>query len=142
MLALSALLGGALLAAVALLYAWSLRVGRDDADARALGFATIVFGNLFLILASRSGERSIVEALARRNVAFWSVTAAALAAMAITLYVPAAARIFRFAPLSAQDLAVALAVGACSVLWIEIPKHLARRGREIDRSQPGHTLPP
>ena len=100
-------------------------------------------GSVLLMLAWKLPDARLVGveaqdislALARRNVAFWSVTAGALAAMAITLYVPAAARVFRFAPLSAEDLALALVVGACSVLWIEIPKRLARRGRRIDRSQ-------
>jgi len=133
MLGLSLLLGVSLLAAVAMLYAWALASGQSDAKVRALGFAAIVFGNLLLILANRSGDHSIFEILARRNAAFWWVVSGALAALAIALYLPQAAQIFRFAPLSASDLLLTLGVAACGVLWIEIPKWFNRRSaRDIE----------
>ena len=131
MLTLSLLLGCTLLAAVALLYAWGLSNGRSDDEVRALGFAAIVFGNLLLILANRSGDHSIVEVLASRNVAFWWVVSGALAALAIALYLPQAAQIFRFAPPAASDLLLALGAAACGVLWYEIPKWLNRRSAKV-----------
>jgi len=93
---------------------------------RALGFATIVFGNLALILAHRSRERTIVATLSRPNPALWWVVGAALAALAAAIYVPPLAAIFRFAPLGALEMSVALVAGLLGVLWLEAAK-LARR---------------
>lgn len=129
MLMLSLLLGAALLAAVVLLCAWAIQAGRSDDETRALGFAAIVFGNLLLILANRSGDRSALETIRRRNTAFWWVLGGTLTALSVALYFPPAASVFRFASLAPQDLLLALAAAVCGVLWIEIPKWHSRRMR-------------
>ena len=116
MLATSLALGAGVLAGVAGIYAWTLHAGRTPEESRALAFAAIVFGNLAMILAWRSQGRPIVRALGRRNPAFWGVVAAALAALAAVLYVPAAAAIFRFAAPAAGDLALAALAGVAGVL--------------------------
>jgi Ca2+-transporting ATPase len=100
--------------------------GRGDAEARALGFASIVFGNLAMILANRSRDRTIIETLSRPNPALWWVVGGTLTALAGAIYVPVAAEIFRFAPLGALELSVALGAGVLGVLWLEVVK-LARR---------------
>jgi Ca2+-transporting ATPase len=85
-----------------------------------------VFGNLALIFVSRSRELNILGTLARPNPAMWWVVAGALAALAGAIYVPVAAEIFRFAPLGAFELSVALGAGLGGILWLEAVK-LARR---------------
>jgi len=119
MLALSLALGATVLVAVVLLYAWALSAGRGDGEVRALGFAAIVFGNLALIFANRSRSRPIPETLARPNPMLWWMTAGTIAALALTLYLPSAAAVFRFAPLGAGELGLALAAGIAGILWIE-----------------------
>ncbi len=119
-------LGAGMLAALIAACAWAVASGRADAEVRALGFATIVLGNVALILAYRSRSRTIVETLRRPNAALWWVVAGALGALAAALYVPPAARLFRFAPLGAAELGVALAAGLAGVLVHEALK-LARR---------------
>jgi Ca2+-transporting ATPase len=119
-------LGASMLAALLLACAWAIADGRADAEVRALGFATIVFGNLALILASRSRERTIWATLSRPNPALWWVVGGALVALAAAIYVPAAAQIFRFAPLGILEMSVALGAGLIGVLWLEAAK-LARR---------------
>ncbi|MEW6689824.1 MAG: cation-translocating P-type ATPase C-terminal domain-containing protein, partial [Pseudomonadota bacterium] len=116
MLAASLLAGVALLATVALAYGWAVGAGRSEPEARALGFAAIVFGNLALILASRSRERTILASLRRPNPAFWWIVAGTLAALAGAIYVPPAAQVFRFAPLGVPELLVALGAGVPGVL--------------------------
>ena len=128
-LAASLLLGASVLAAVGLASGWAVLSGRGENEARAIGFAAIVFGNLVLILATRSRERTILDTLARPNPALWWVVAGTLAALAFALYLPAAAAVFRFAPLGARELAVALGAGAVGVLWLEAVKLVRRRGR-------------
>jgi len=114
---------------VGLASGWAVLSGRGENEARAIGFAAIVFGNLVLILATRSRERTILDTLARPNPALWWVVAGTLAALAFALYLPAAAAVFRFAPLGARELAVALGAGSVGVLWLEAVKLVRRRGR-------------
>jgi Ca2+-transporting ATPase len=127
MLAISLGLGLSMLVAVGLAYAWAAASGRADGQVRALGFATVVFGNLALILATRSRERTLLAALARPNPALWWIVGGTLAALAGALYVPAAASLFRFAPLGALELAVALGAALLGVLWFEALKVARRR---------------
>jgi len=119
MLALSLALGATVLLAVVLLYGWALSAGRSDGEVRALAFAAIVFGNLALIFANRSRFRTILETLARPNPMLWWMTAGAVAALCLAIYLPPLAAVFRFAPLSAGDLGLALAAGIAGILWIE-----------------------
>ncbi len=128
MLAGSLALGAGVLAATCVAYGWAAASGRAEAEVRSFGFAAIVFGNLALILASRAREGSIVATLARPNRALWWVIAGTLAALAASLYLPAAAEIFRFAPLGAAEIAAAFAAGTAAVLVAEAIK-LARGPR-------------
>ena len=94
---------------------------------RALGFAAVVFGNLALILATRSRERTILATFARPNPALWWIVGGTLAALAGALYVPVAADLFRFAPLGAWELGAAFGAGFLGVAWLEAFKLVRRR---------------
>jgi P-type Ca2+ transporter type 2C len=126
MLAGSLALGGAMLAVTCLAYWGMVHAGRGEAEIRSFGFVAIVFGNLALILATRSRERSIVATLGRHNPALWWVVAGTLAALAASLYVPAAADVFRFGALAPLDLAAAFAAGTAAVLVFEALKLFRR----------------
>ena len=126
-LAASLLLGASVLAAVGLASGWAVHSGRGEAETRAIGFAAIVFGNLALILANRSHERTIKDTLARPNPALWWVIGGTLAALGFALYAPPAAAVFRFAPLGAAELAVAAAAGVAGVLWYDLYKLMRPR---------------
>ena len=122
MLGLSLLLGLTMLAGVLGVYWWSLASGRSDETTRAAGFAAIVFANLALILVTRSRVHSALATLRDPNPAFWWISLGALAALGATLYVPALATLFRFAPLGLAELAAAAAGGLGGVLWYELWK--------------------
>jgi P-type Ca2+ transporter type 2C len=124
----SLLLGAAVLAAAALVCWWAVASGRSEAEVRTLGFASIVFGNLALIFASRSRDRPVISTLRRRNPALWWIVLATLLALAAAVYFPPLTEIFRFAPLGYQDLLAALAAGVAGVLGLEAVR-LARSGR-------------
>jgi P-type Ca2+ transporter type 2C len=132
MLVSSLALGAAVLAVTCLAYGWAAASGRSEGEVRGFGFATIVFGNLALILASRARGSTIVATLARPNRALWWVMAGTLGALAAALYVPAIADIFRFGSLAALDVAAALAAGTAAVLLAEGLK-LARGARAAPR---------
>jgi Ca2+-transporting ATPase len=122
MLAVSLSLGVSSLLAVLAVYAWALHGGRPESEVHALAFATIVFSNLWMIHATRSRDLSILGSLGKPNPALWWVTAGALSALAVTLYVPAAAAIFRFAPLGFVDVLITAAAGLAGVLWYDFYK--------------------
>jgi len=129
MLAASLLLGAGVLATVCLACWWAVGAGRTDGEVRAIAFAAIVCGNLAMIEACRSRERSFIATLRRPNPAFWWILAGTLAALMGAIYVPPVADLFRFEPLSAGDLMIAAAAGAVGVLWYELRKLLRRRAQ-------------
>ena len=100
--------------------------GAAENAARATAFATLVFGNLALIFANRSHALTLFEAATHENVALWWIVAAALAALAASLYIPAAAAMFRFEAIGAGHLALAAAAGIGSVLWFDAVKIVRR----------------
>ncbi len=114
--------GAAVLLLVAGIYLAALRLGLPEADVRALVFSAVVITNFGLIFVNRSFASSVSEALGRRNVALWIVMAATASLLAITIYVPAVRHLFRFGVLHVDDLAVAMASGAATLLILELSK--------------------
>ena len=121
MLAASCALGAAVLAGVLAAYAWALHAGLGEREARAVGFAAIVFGNVAMIASNRS-RQSILRTLSVPNPALWAVITAALGGLAGVLYVPTFAAVFRIAPLAPGALAVAALGGVAGVLAYEVRK--------------------
>ena len=133
MLALSLALGASMLLSVLAAYVWALHAGRSDAEVRAIAFAAIIAGNIALLFSMRSRDRTADEMLRKSNPAFWWISGAAFGALAVVLYVPAAASLFRFSPLGAIDLAVAMAAGISGVAWLEVVKLLHRQAHQPAR---------
>jgi Ca2+-transporting ATPase len=63
----------------------------------------------------------------RPNPALWWVTLGALAALALAVYLPPLAGVFRFEPLGAAEAGVALAAGLAGALWSELWKRSVSR---------------
>ncbi len=125
----AALLQGlGVLLAVLLAFAWAH--GRiPEAEARAFAFATLVTGNLALILSNRSSRGSLWTTLHTPNRTLWWMVGGALALLLAALYLPWAVEVLRFAPLPAHELAAAVALGLASVLWFEGVKWARRSAR-------------
>jgi Ca2+-transporting ATPase len=119
--------GAVMLLAVVFAYYYALGQGEDEAYARAMAFATIVLGNLGLILANRSRTRSLLSTLRFPNPALHWVIGGTLAGLLMTLYVPSLNRLFRFAPPAAADLVLCLAAAVAGLLWYELYKLLRAR---------------
>lgn len=130
-LLLSLLQGATVFLAVAVVYAFALERGLGADAARALTFASLVAGNLWLILVNRSWSATLRDSLRTPNAAFWRVIAGTLGFLACALYVPWLRDVFAFAPLHADDLLLALAAGALGVAWFELFKWV--RGARRDR---------
>jgi Ca2+-transporting ATPase len=133
MIAVAILEGGAILVAVALLYAVVLAGGMPEREARAMAFAAVVIGNIGLILANRSRHATLTETLRRPNPALWWVIGGALLGLGFALYVPAMRDIFRLAPLSPLQLLASAAVASASfaalALCHAIHRHVRPRGK-------------
>jgi len=124
---LALLQGVGVLAAVLAAFAWA-HPRLPEPEARAFAFATLVVGNLALILSNRSTTQSLWTTLHIPNTTLWAVVGLALALLLAALYLPWAVNLLRFAPLPAHELAAACALGLLSVLWFEGIKWLRRRG--------------
>jgi len=111
-------------------YAWGA-TWLSEAAARAFAFATLVMGNLALIFSNRSTKTSLLASLRVANRALWMVASATTALLALTLYQPWVSGLFRFAPLLLVDLLKAVALGLCSVVWLEVIKLRSRRSQRI-----------
>jgi P-type Ca2+ transporter type 2C len=123
----SLLLGASVLATTCLAYAWAVHSGIDEAQARAFGFAAIVFGNLAMIHATRSRDHGMLAMLRSANPALVWVTIGTCVALLASIYIPPVAELLRFAPLDAHYLAFAALTGIAGVLWYEAYKSLRPR---------------
>jgi Ca2+-transporting ATPase len=127
-LGLAAAQGVAVLAAVFLVYLWAILSGRPDDEVRSVTFATLVVGNLALILVNRSWHLSIAQALVQRhNRALIWILCLAAGLLTLLLAVPALREAFRFGPVGWTDVLVVLVAGFAGVVWFEVYKVLARR---------------
>ncbi len=116
---LSSLQGASVLLVVILIFATALHLGESETNARTLAFATLVIGNLMLILANRSWTRMISATLRAPNPALWWVVGGAAAVLVLAIYVPFLQSLFRFSPLHPLDILICLTGGVASLLWFE-----------------------
>lgn len=124
---LSCLQGASVLAVVILLFAIALHRGETEMNARTLTFATLVIGDLMLILTNRSWTRTILSTLREPNAALWWITGGAFAILALVVFVPSFQSLFRFGPMHQFDILVCLAGGVASLIWFEAWKLLRNR---------------
>jgi Ca2+-transporting ATPase len=94
----------------------------SEGAARAFSFATIVASNLALILANRARNGSLWQSLRVPNRTLWAVCGAALALMALALYVPWLAGLFKFEWLPLPWLGASLGLGLLVALGLELFK--------------------
>jgi Ca2+-transporting ATPase len=119
------------LASVMMAYGWALSAGLPDGRARGVAFCTLVIANLELIFVSRAGSRPVWEPFSRHNPALRWIVTGTLAALALAIYAPPVAALFRFEALQAQEMGAALAFASAGILWMEPFKawRAARRRR-------------
>jgi Ca2+-transporting ATPase len=105
----------------------ALHSGASAETARALTFATVVIGNLGLILVNRSWWHSIFNTLHRRNRALWWVIAGAFSFLLLALTLPLMQAIFHFNPITVFQFMMCVVAGLGSVIWFEIYKKISKR---------------
>jgi Ca2+-transporting ATPase len=124
----SLLQGVGLLVATLLVFRWGLatHLGQTDA-ARTLAFATLMVGNVGLLLANRSWSLNAVGLLGRRNPVFPWVAGGALAVAVGLTFVPHLNELLHFGAVPLGGLAVAACAGVGATGAAELVKAVARR---------------
>ena len=123
----SMLQGTLALAIVATIFIVAHQHGMPEAEVRALAFFSLVLSIVSLIFVDRSYSSSLLEAFTRPNAALALVLVMVCTTLGLTLLWPFASELFRFGPLHAADLALALAAATALLLLLELLKPLWRR---------------
>jgi Ca2+-transporting ATPase len=128
-LTVAAVQGLSVLAAVLAVYLWAVLGDRADEAVRSVTFATVVVGNLGLIVVNRSWRLSVWQTLRqRRNPTVGWILGGAAATLVAVLGVPAIRDAFDLAAMTATDWVVAVLAGIAGVAWFEIYKAVAGAG--------------
>ncbi|MCE5202618.1 MAG: cation-translocating P-type ATPase [Coriobacteriales bacterium] len=128
-LSIAFLQGASVLLAVFVVYLWSILDGHDDGVVRSLTFATLVVGNLALILVNRSWHLSIARSFKeRKNTTLYWILGVATVLLVLLLAVPGAREAFHFGPIDPAEVLIPLVAGFAGVAWFEVYK--AVRGRQ------------
>ena len=127
-LTIAVLQGCSMLAAVLGVYLWNVLTGRPDEVTRSVTFATLVLGNLALILVNRSWHLPVWRTFRERtNHTLKWILSAAVVLLVVILSVPSVRRAFSLGPVSLTDWLIAIAASCIGVMWFEIYKVRGRR---------------
>ncbi|MDD1728926.1 MAG: cation-translocating P-type ATPase [Methanospirillum sp.] len=131
---LSLLQGFVVLAVVFLVYLSAISRGLNEPEVRTLTFTTIVTANLLLILTNRSWSETMVQTIQTPNKAMGWVFAGTIIGLALILIVPSLQNLFRFAPISWEELITCVLAGVLSVLWFEVYKVWSSRQKGKEKA--------
>ena len=117
--------------------------GMPENEVRALTFFSLVLVIVSLIFVNRSFTSSLVEAFTRPNRMLLFIVIFVAAVLATSLVWPAAANLFRFGPLHADDLAITVGAAIVSLVLLEISKYPLRHALagELSRNQDSAVSP-
>ncbi|TXN29521.1 cation-translocating P-type ATPase [Lacisediminihabitans profunda] len=118
------------LLAVLAVYLWAVLGNRPDDVVRSVTFATLVTGNLALILVNRSWTLPVWRTFRERlNRTLKWILLGGSALLLTVLLVPPFRAAFNLGPIGPSDWAVAIGAGVAGVVWFEIYKVVAGRSR-------------
>jgi P-type Ca2+ transporter type 2C len=111
--------------------------GMPENEVRALTFFALVLVIVSLIFVNRSFTSSLVEAFTRPNRVLVLIIIFVTTVLTLSLAWPAAAGLFRFGPLHADDLAITVGAALVSLVLLEISKYPLRHALagELSRGQ-------
>jgi len=107
----SGLQGLAVFCVVGTVYLGALASNAAEPLVRSMTFTSLVIADLGVILANRKLSREDASAPSRANPWLWSIFGATLGALALVVYVPPLASLFRFASLPAWVLGICAMCG-------------------------------
>jgi P-type Ca2+ transporter type 2C len=108
-------------------FLWAIFTGLPEGEVRALSFATILLGNLLLMLSNRSLTASLAELLLRRgNNQVYVIFGLGLLLMALLFIVGPVREAFRLELLSLDQWLLVIGSASLSVIWLESYKAISR----------------
>jgi Ca2+-transporting ATPase len=114
--------GAGVLFATFFLFAFAIKSGRSEAEARSLAFASLVLSNLALIVINLSWSRNVYETIKSADKILFIIAGAALLGLAVVLYVPFFSELFHLAPIYWQDFVFIIFFIVIGLGWFEILK--------------------
>jgi len=129
--------GGLAFALTGTIFWIASHAGMPASEVRALTFFSLVLVIVSLIFVNRSFSSSLIAAFTRPNRILIVVVAFVVSVLTLSLTWPAAAELFRFGPLHANDLSITVAAAMASLVLLELskfPLHSALAKRPSDRS--------
>ncbi len=111
------------------MFLWALAAGEGEALARGVGLATLLAGEMAMVVAERSSDVPVWRQSLRDNPRLLLVLAGTFAFIIALLYVTPVASAFRIATPSMSQFAFACAVGLLATLWFEPFKGVVARRR-------------
>lgn len=127
-LVIAAFQGASVLAAVVAVYLWTLSAGDAGNVVRSVCFATLVMGNLGLILVNRSWRLTVWSSFRqRRNPALKWILGAAVILLAVLINVPWLRGAFDLGPMTPAQWLAAVSAACVGVAWFEVYKAAGKR---------------
>jgi Ca2+-transporting ATPase len=127
MIASSVMMGFGVMIIVLAIYFFALKSGLPEVEIRAMAFATLITGNLLLIVKNRSRTKSFFGSLMIPNKAQWWIISLALFFLALVVYVPVLQSLFKLGALNLAEISICFGAGLLSILWFEIISKIYRR---------------
>ncbi len=122
---------GALIATFTL-FAVALSIGYTESEARAVAFASLVLGNIALIVTNLSWSQLWYTIILSAHRIFFFVTIGAVACLFVVLYVPFFSGLFYLSAIRLSDLVLIGTAAFMSILWFEVLKFFdARRSQKF-----------
>jgi len=115
--------GLGVLVVVLFMYFWALISGKNDDQIRTLSFATLMLGNIALILVNRSWHLSMFQTFRERtNKTIKWILGGAIGMLILLVNVPLLRKAFNLSYLNLTDWLLVFVAAFGSVLWFEIYK--------------------
>ena len=122
-------IGTALATSVLVLYLLRLRSDAPVEEARSMAIATLIFGQLLMLLAVRTREEPLWQAQYAANPVLGPIIAATVALTVLLVSVPGLNDLMHLAPMPWSSWTIAVLLATVSTLWLEPAKMIARRRR-------------
>ncbi len=107
-------------------YFVGLRLEYSAEVVRTMCFTTLIVSNILTILTNRSWENNLFQILKTPNASVKWIVGGTILFLVAVLFVPFLHGLFKFAPLSALQIAASVGVGCLSIIWFEIYKAVKR----------------
>lgn len=133
-LGISIVQGFGVLVVVLAMYLWAINSGKSDDLVRTMSFATLMLGNIALVLVNRSQHLSIIRTFReRKNKTIKWVMGGGIGMLVLLVNAPIMREAFHLAYLNVTQWLLVVFAGFGSVLWFEVYK-VTKQSQEKQRT--------